>query len=51
MGKVCDMMAESIFLYKQDCKVAPKSIKAGKDAFEIICFENGLTPSFTNNTY
>jgi len=51
MGKLYDAMSESIFLYKQNYSVSPKSIRAGKDAFDIICYENGLLPAMITCTY
>lgn len=51
MGKLYDAMSESIFKYKQDNWVAPKHIKAGKEAFNIICYENNLLPAMVTSTY
>lgn len=51
MKKLYDAMSESIFKYKQDNCAEPKCIKAGKEAFNIICYENGLLPAMVTNTY
>lgn len=51
MGKLYDAMSESIFLYKHKNSESPVCIKAGKDAFDIICYENGLLPAMLTCTW